>query len=226
MLLTGLLVLASSQGAGIAITAASTVVVDSRDIRLGDILDRSASEAALPAGIADRVVARIAPDRSRVTVERRSLASIARRAVPALAPSSGEGQVTFELHTTRRAPANRCVALANAVPAGRPLSPDDLETVACSPSASTGAVSYDRAMATVRAGTDLAQGTYLGRLTVAPPAVPAGTKLTLVSRAGPVQVERQVKALQPGHHGRRVFVADADGQVFAVRLADRPGEAQ
>ena len=53
-----------------------------------------------------------------------------------------------------------------------------------------------------------------------PPAVEAGAKLTLVSRSGPVLLEREVTALQSARAGGRVFVRDGDGQVLAVTLAE------
>lgn len=46
-----------------------------------------------------------------------------------------------------------------------------------------------------------------------------GTVLTLVSSVGPVSVERTVTTLQGARPGRRVFVRDGDGNVFASRLA-------
>lgn len=53
---------------------------------------------------------------------------------------------------------------------------------------------------------------------VSDPAIKRGEGLWLTSRAGPVRIERQVTALQPSR-GKRVFVRDPDGQVFAVRVA-------
>lgn len=50
------------------------------------------------------------------------------------------------------------------------------------------------------------------------PAIERGATLHLTSRAGPVRIERPVTALQSSM-GRRVFVRDADGAVFAVRVA-------
>lgn len=49
-----------------------------------------------------------------------------------------------------------------------------------------------------------------------PPAVQTGDELTLISRAGPVTVERSVTALQPGRSGRRLFVRDRAGHVSSI----------
>ena len=78
-----------------------------------------------------------------------------------------------------------------------------------------------------RAGTDLAAGTYLGRIS-APPgvAVDKGAKLTLVATAGPVRVSREVVALQAGRPGGRLFVRDAEGNVTSAPLAVRDGDGE
>jgi hypothetical protein len=51
-----------------------------------------------------------------------------------------------------------------------------------------------------------------------PPAVRAGDELTLLSRAGPVTIERPVIALQPGYSGRRLFVRDRAGHVSSIHF--------
>lgn len=50
------------------------------------------------------------------------------------------------------------------------------------------------------------------------PAIKRGAALHLTSIAGPVRIDRSVTALQSSH-GKRAFVRDADGTVFAVRVA-------
>jgi hypothetical protein len=59
------------------------------------------------------------------------------------------------------------------------------------------------------------------RLSLAPAAQPPiarGAPLRLTSIVGPVRIDRSVTALQPSR-GKRVFVRDADGTVFSVRVA-------
>lgn len=78
---------------------------------------------------------------------------------------------------------------------------------------------FDREDHRLAATHDLPAGSYLGRVAVpAAAAVKRGDDLRLVSKIGPVTIERAVTAVQPGHDGRRVFVRDPDGQVFAVKL--------
>lgn len=50
--------------------------------------------------------------------------------------------------------------------------------------------------------------------------VARGAALVLRSRVGPVTIEREVTAMQPGCTGRRVFVRDAGGAVFAARVGE------
>lgn len=50
------------------------------------------------------------------------------------------------------------------------------------------------------------------------PAVRAGDALTIRIRVGAVTVEREVRALQAGWPGRRLFVRTPEGAALAVRL--------
>jgi hypothetical protein len=54
-------------------------------------------------------------------------------------------------------------------------------------------------------------------IAAAEPAIKRGAALHLTSTAGPVRIERSVTALQTSR-GKRIFVRDADGTVFAVRV--------
>ncbi|MBX9813655.1 MAG: hypothetical protein K2X76_03035, partial [Sphingomonas sp.] len=65
----------------------------------------------------------------------------------------------------------------------------------------------------------VASGDYLGALAPLPArAIKRGAPLTLRAMAGPIVIEREVRAVQPARAGGRVFVRDADGHVFAAPL--------
>lgn len=118
-----------------------------------------------------------------------------------------------------------CFATARDVPQGAVLRAEDLVAVDCREDSTRTRLGYDRAARAPVANAPLAAGTYLGR--VAPPSgamVAPGEQLTLRSSAGPVIIERTVTALQLGRSGGRLFVRDAQGQVFSVRYVaeDRP----
>jgi flagella basal body P-ring formation protein FlgA len=84
-------------------------------------------------------------------------------------------------------------------------------------------VRFDRRASALRASAPLPAGTRLGRLALsAAPDIDKGDELTLRSTVGPVSVERQVVALQPGRSGGRVFVRDAEGQVMSAPLSVQP----
>jgi hypothetical protein len=123
------------------------------------------------------------------------------------------------------AAAPACFATARDVAAGAVVTIEDVVAVPCEKATPRPATRYDRAQGTTVFGTAMAAGTYLGRL--APPEramVRKGAVLTLRSAAGPVVVERQVTALQPGRSGGRLFVRDSSGEVFAAPLALEAGE--
>lgn len=113
-----------------------------------------------------------------------------------------------------------CYAAARDVAAGTPLAAADVSAVPCRADAPRAALRYDRHSGATLAADALAAGTYLGRLAPLGQAqVAKGEALTLRSTAGPVTIERAVTAMQPGRAGGKVFVRDANGQVFAARLA-------
>ena len=96
-------------------------------------------------------------------------------------------------------------------------------TTPCSEETPQPLLRVDRRTAAVVARTDLSAGTYLGRLSPAPPSSPRkGDALVLRAQLGPITVEREVTALQPGSAGGKLFVRDAEGQVTSALLAMEP----
>lgn len=82
------------------------------------------------------------------------------------------------------------------------------------------ALHYDRRSGLVLAAEPIAAGVSLGRLRVDPRSgVARGQALFLRSTIGPATIERRVEVVQGGRSGERLFVRDADGQVFAAALA-------
>ena len=121
--------------------------------------------------------------------------------------------------------APECYAAAHDIPAGTPLTAGDLVVVSCKPGTQRAALRYDSAARSPIAVLALPAGTYLGRLMPLPDRqVAAGEPLTLRSTAGPVTIERRVVAMQPGRPGEKLFVRDADGQVFSVRYSGEGAE--
>lgn len=117
-----------------------------------------------------------------------------------------------------------CFAAARDVPAGAALAAADLAPVDCRADAPPAPLRYDRAGGVPVSAAAIAAGTYLGHVVpLAEGRVAKGETLTLRSTAGPVTIERTVVAMQPGRSGRRVFVRDSEGRIFAAPLALETG---
>lgn len=121
-------------------------------------------------------------------------------------------------------PSSPCVQARIAIPAGHPIGIDHVVPTDCR-SARPPAMRYDRISGILTAAVAIESGAYLGRLRLgASAAVAKGSTLTLRSASGPVVIERQVTALQPGRSGSRIFVRDEAGAVFSAPLALAEGQ--
>lgn len=164
-------------------------------------------------------IARLPVGRGRLSLSRRAIAALVRRAVPGMVVESGDARiVTFRYVRRAEAGAGGCQVTSAAIAAGAAITRDKIASGPCT--AAAVAIRYDAARGYLVARRDLPAGSPLGHLVVPPPATVAkGDAMTLVSRVGPVTVERSVTALQSGSVGRRVFVRDRGGHVFAAPVA-------
>jgi len=164
-------------------------------------------------------IARLPVGRDRLSLSRRAIATLVRRAVPGIVVDGGDARiVTFRFVRRAEAGEGACEVTSAALAAGTAITRDKIAVGPCA--AATAALRYDAARGYLVAGRDLPAGSPLGHLAVPPPATVArGDAMTLVSRAGPVTVERPVTALQSGREGKRVFVRDSRGHVFAAPVA-------
>ncbi|MCW4463788.1 hypothetical protein OK349_18950 [Sphingomonas sp. BT-65] len=119
------------------------------------------------------------------------------------------------------APRAACVATVRDIAAGEQISAELLVPVDCRKQPrGTRWARFDRMSGSLTAREALPAGAYLGRLpAAAAPLLPKGARVTLRASAGPAIVEREVTTLQPARAGQRVFVRDADGNVFAAAIA-------
>jgi len=164
-------------------------------------------------------IARLPVGRDRLSLSRRAIAALVRRAVPGMVVEGGDARiVTFRYVRRAEAGAGGCQATSAAIAAGAAITRDKIAAGPCA--AITTAIRYGATRGYLVARRDLPAGSPLGHLVVPPPATVAkGDAMTLVSRAGPVTVERSVIALQSGSVGRQVFVRDRGGHVFAAPVA-------
>ncbi|WP_444854797.1 flagella basal body P-ring formation protein FlgA [Sphingosinicella sp.] len=206
---------------------ADALALHDRRVRLGDVAQVSGTERA--SEFESRVIAMLPAARRSVTLQRAALADLIRRAVPGLAVRGGPDALVIRRDRQLLQSADAgCFVLTSPVASGAMLRSSDLTATPCTGRGDDGAlVRVDRAAGALRAAQSLPGGAYLGRLTLpSPPDVERGQALTVVSAVGPVRIERQVIALQNGRDGRRAFVRDAEGQIFAAPLSVTSEERQ
>lgn len=111
-----------------------------------------------------------------------------------------------------------CLRAIAALDAGSTSDAAGFERVACPDRRLASAFRYDESRRSIRLSRPLARGDIVPAYPeFALAAVRSGDRLTLISVAGPVRIERQVEALQAARAGERLFVRSPDGQVFAAR---------
>lgn len=199
---------------------AAEVEVEDRVVRLADVIRLDALDPEARARLGPRIVALLPAGRTGATLSRRALADLVRRGA-GVAVAAGDGE-EITLRLRRHAPGESCFALARPIPRGVALAAGDVAPTACRSGDRAARVRLDRAGGTVRAAEDLAEGAYLGPLTLPrPPAVRPGETVTLSSIAGPVRIDRSATALQPGRAGGRIFVRTEDGAVLAADVPER-----
>jgi flagella basal body P-ring formation protein FlgA len=209
------LALVSGAAPDAAVVLRASVAVEDRALRVGDLVEGRVAPAT-----GRLVAARLPAGVSSWALSRAGALALLRRRVPGLAVSAPAGLVSVRVRLTALArPAGAgCFVSGRAIVAGAPLLADDVTSVACRAGAPRAALRYRDGVTVVSAA--LPADTYLGRLApLGKLAVAKGAALTLRSGAGPVVIERQVTALQPGRAGGRIFVRDASGNRFAVPLA-------
>lgn len=166
-------------------------------------------------------IARVPAGRRVVTLSRRAVVALIRRAAPGLVVGDDQaGAITFRVAASNAGRSERCFVTRAPVAQGAAIGRADVEQGACGDGAAP--VRYDIARRAIVATRRLPAGDSIGRtLPAAGPDVSRGDALTLVARSGPVRIERSVTALQPGKAGGRVFVRDGAGHVFAAPVSEQ-----
>lgn len=187
------------------------VEINLRDaaIRIADVVPSVRGEA----GAIE--IARLPAGRSSMPLSRAAVAALVRRAVPGMElAEAGAGLITFR-RAAASAPSSPCFVTRKAVAVGEAVGSDDVVPGACG--VLDAPVRYDARTGSIVAARRIEAGEPIGRaLPRSAPDVAGGEALTLISRSGPVTVERRVAALQAGRRGGRVFVRAEGGRAFAV----------
>jgi len=201
-------------GGPLLLTDRGEIALSRPTVRLADVVE---ARGLGRLGVVE--IARLPVGRDRLSLSRRAIAALVRRAVPGIVVDGGDARiVTFRVVGRAEASAGACQVTSSALAAGAAITRDKIAAGPCAVAARV--LRYDAARGYFVARRDLPAGSPLGHLIVSPPATVArGDAMTLVSRAGPVTVERRVTALQSGRDGRRVFVRDSGGHVFAAPIA-------
>lgn len=211
--------------------AAEPIVLEGREIRVMDLARLDEVERARFGGL---VVATIPAGRSRLDLDSARRAALLRRRVPGRDwPLLSPGVVRFQAGAHGRAAAGTrgargCFMLRQDVHAGDYLGAEDVLPAPCRDRTQIAALRFDRRVNAPLACAHLSAGAYLGRMAVRGQAiVSAGSRLRLVTRDGPVTVERRVRAMQPARMGRNLFVRgeEESGPIFSSRLAAPAGAA-
>lgn len=202
-----------------AIVAASLVLTDLDSVILRDRLVRIGDVARADDAIAGMVIARLPAGRSGVSLSRRAIAALIRRAVPGVVISGGErpGDIALAMVPLPKdgVPASNCYVARRALRAGETVTTDLVERGRCG--SARGVLMFDTEQQKVLTRKEVGAGAPLGRLRLPQaPAVRTGDAVTLVARVGPVTIERNVIAMQAGTSGRALFVRSGDGKVFAA----------
>lgn len=197
------------------------VTLSAPEIRIGDVVDLASLRQPIGGQIAGRVIARMPERTSAVSLHRRGLAALVRRAVPALqVPAEGEGTITFRFARSSVARNEVCAETSEAVNSGAPIWSEQTRAISCDRERTAADLSFRPRSGEAVAAQNLAAGTYLGRIRLpSRPEISPADRLTVKSAVGPVVIQREVTALQAGRADRRLFVMTGDGEVFAAPAA-------
>jgi hypothetical protein len=192
-------------------------------IALHDDAVRIADIAIAPAG-ENRIVARLPRRASGVALTEAQRRSLLRGRVPGgqfrLRHTGtiwlARGAVTTPAYVLR----GPCYTARTDLPAGSYLDRDAVAETECRAATAERRLGYDAAARVAVARDTIPAGAYLGRLRLIDRApVAPGQAMTLRTSVGPVIVDRTVTSLQPGRHGKRLFVRTDDGKLLASTLA-------
>lgn len=113
-----------------------------------------------------------------------------------------------------------CLRATQAMAAGTVPPASGFVAADCGESRPATAMRYDTALRTVRLARALQPGDVVAGIAPGLMAdIMPGQALYVVSRVGPVVVQRRVEALQPANPGQRLFVRGGDGKVMSVLYA-------
>lgn len=218
-MISALAIAALLGGASCALVEAREIESPDGRLRLRDVV-KSDCPALRNAG--DAVIAALPQGTNRARLSHAALAALIRRRLPSLAIAETPTLSTEEIElrrggSTQVHPGPSCFELTHAVAPRTPLTRDGVALTTCTSARAPLALAYDARNGIVRAAETGSAGHYLGQLIALPThLIEQDEPLQLRVTAGPVEITREVIAVQPAHTGEAIFVRDADGHVFAA----------
>ena len=207
----------------VSITYADVVNVESRQIRVSDVVELTTLDSGIEDKVVQKVIATIPADKSNVTLTRHDIASLIRRRIPGLPLSEnhkGDELVRIEYSKIDEFIGRQtCYGFSKSVIKGQAIIAEDLTAVTCDGNQPLAAMKYNASTNVLRASDNISAGSYAGRISV-PTGKYADTNDELVLRVvvGPVKIEKTVWALQPANGADRIFVKDRQGNVLRVPI--------
>jgi hypothetical protein len=204
-------------GGACSVTPATAVHIEGRLIRIADIVDEACLEGGATPDVADLIIAEFPDNADEIAISRAGLMALASRRAPGLTfmPTANDTEiVTLRTSTTEKVEVSlRCFNAGHALIADQIVTRADLVPAPCAPRPSETLLYFERTHNILRAATDIAPGTHIGRALVPAHAYDTGDKLSLVIAIGAVRIERDVWALQPSSNGDNIFVEDENGLI-------------
>jgi hypothetical protein len=202
-----------------ALSPLETIALSTREVRISDVIALDCIAVVDRAPLGALVIARAPSHARELDIDRVALVGLVRRRAPGLSELAAgpPGTIRLRFPAPSGTGAERtCYAAARALRPGEALRASDLLTSDCEGERPI-LLRYETRDGLLRARRAIEPGERLGP--VAPLAaefVEQGEALTLVSRAGPVIVEREVRAAQDARSGSGLFVRDSEGRIFSA----------
>ena len=197
--------------------------VESRTLTLAQVADLGCLPGAYRAKLDGLALAVVPRGRSRLVLSAATLAARMRATAPAAMrwfPEPSTERVVVTLTSARRASGDegtRCLQVVNPIASGSAPVEADFKAAACGTEMQDRPFRYDVSVGAVRAVRDVESGEITRGLPAAlVSTIRPGDALYVSAQSGPVQVEREVHAVQPATPHHPMFVRSEDGAVFPV----------
>jgi hypothetical protein len=205
------------------VTPQDDIAVDAPVVRLSDVVALECVEERARDDIGAHALLDLT-ERGDIHLSRAAIASLARRRVPLLRFAEDQrGDVRLYLRDPRTTEAaqHSCLRVLAPLEANTILTSDMMTPAPCEHVMADAPIVRDGASGFARTRARLEGDAIVPHTLLAPaPRTRKGDHLTLVIGAGPVTITRPVQALQDASPGERLFVRDADGEIFSMPLGE------